>query len=76
MTELLFQNNSYIKEFEAEIIAIENDAIILDKTAFSYRGGGLQSDTGVLTTSKNQNYEECDKNQYKYHLFINWHKLE
>ena len=56
MTELLFQTDSYIKEFEAEIIEVEEDAIILDKTAFSYRGGGLQSDTGVLTTSQKQNY--------------------
>jgi misacylated tRNA(Ala) deacylase len=57
MTELLFQTDSYIKEFDAEIIAIEDNFIILDKTAFSYKGGGLQSDTGVLTTSQNQNYE-------------------
>jgi len=57
MTKLLFQTDSYIKEFEAEIIAIEDDAIILDKTAFSFRGGGLQSDTGVLITSQNQKYD-------------------
>ncbi len=57
MTELLFQTDSYIKEFEAEIIAVEENAIILDKTAFSYKGGGLQSDTGVLTTSQNQNFK-------------------
>ncbi|MFW9852286.1 MAG: alanyl-tRNA editing protein [Candidatus Thorarchaeota archaeon] len=57
MTKLLFQTDSYLKEFEAEIIAIEDDAIILDKTAFCYRGGGLQSDTGVLITSKNQKYD-------------------
>ena len=57
MTELLFQTDSYIKEFEAEIIAIENDGIILDKTAFSYKGGGLQSDTGILSTSQNHKYE-------------------
>ncbi|MCG3216526.1 MAG: alanyl-tRNA editing protein [Candidatus Heimdallarchaeota archaeon] len=56
MTELLFLKDSYIKDFEAIIINIEEDCIILDKTAFSYRGGGLQSDEGVLETSSGQKY--------------------
>jgi len=51
MTELLFQKDSYLKEFTATVKAIEEQGIILDKTAFSYRGGGLQSDTGVISFS-------------------------
>ncbi|MHA1952746.1 MAG: alanyl-tRNA editing protein [Candidatus Heimdallarchaeaceae archaeon] len=57
MTELLFQTDSYIKEFEAEIVEISEDAIILDKTAFSYQGGGLQSDTGNIQTKSGEKYE-------------------
>ncbi|MHA1668374.1 MAG: alanyl-tRNA editing protein [Candidatus Heimdallarchaeaceae archaeon] len=51
MTELLFQKDSYLKEFTATVKAIEEQGLILDRTAFSYRGGGLQSDTGVISFS-------------------------
>ena len=57
MTDLLFQTDSYIKEFEAEIKAIEEDCVVLDRTAFAYRGGGLQSDDGELITSSGERYE-------------------
>ena len=56
MTELLFQNDSYIKEFKAEIIEIIEDCIVLDKTAFAYRGGGLKSDIGSLITSDGKEF--------------------
>ncbi len=56
MTELLFQKDSYLKEFEAEVKAIEDDCVILDKTAFAYRGGGLQSDDGALITAEGDKY--------------------
>lgn len=57
MTELLFQTDSYIKEFEAKIIEISEDALVLDKTAFSYQGGGLQSDTGIIQTKGGEQYK-------------------
>ena len=56
MTDLLFQKDSYLKEFEAKVKAVEEDCVILDKTAFAYRGGGLQSDDGELTTSEGEKY--------------------
>ena len=49
MTELLFQRDSYLKEFEAKIIEIIEDSVILDKTAFAPKGGGLASDLGTLS---------------------------
>ena len=49
MTDLLFQEDSYIKNFEAEVIEIFDDSIILDRTAFSPKGGGLMSDIGKVT---------------------------
>ncbi len=48
MTELLFQQDSYIREFEAEIIDVFEDTILLDKTAFAPKGGGLMPDQGIL----------------------------
>jgi len=48
MTELLFQQDSYLKEFEAKIVEIIEDSVILDKTAFAPKGGGLTSDLGTI----------------------------
>lgn len=51
MTELLFLKDSYLKEFNALVTAIdlENHAISLDQTAFYLGGGGQPHDTGWVT---------------------------
>ncbi len=50
MTELLCQKDSYLKEFDAEIISVdaESRAVILNQTAFYPGGGGQPCDFGVL----------------------------
>jgi misacylated tRNA(Ala) deacylase len=50
MTELLFQTNSYCKEFEAVVVQVvpEEKAIILDQTAFYPGGGGQPNDLGSI----------------------------
>jgi misacylated tRNA(Ala) deacylase len=50
MTELLFQTDSYLKEFSAEVLEtdIEENAVVLDRTAFYPGGGGQPNDTGFL----------------------------
>jgi misacylated tRNA(Ala) deacylase len=51
MTELLYQTDSYLKNFEARVAAVdeENRAVALDRSAFYPAGGGQPSDTGLLT---------------------------
>jgi hypothetical protein len=46
MTELLYQTDSYLQEFDATITSVldESRAVILDKTAFYTCGGGELSD--------------------------------
>ncbi len=48
----LFEENSYIKEFESQIINLdkENNLIELEKTAFYGKGGGQPGDSGKLVT--------------------------
>jgi misacylated tRNA(Ala) deacylase len=51
MTELLYQTDSYLQEFPAVVTELrtEENAIVLDKTAFYPGGGGQPGDTGILT---------------------------
>lgn len=50
MTKLLFQMDSYLKEFDGEIIEINSEEgyVELDKTAFYPSGGGQKNDIGEL----------------------------
>ena len=50
MTELLYQTDSYLKEFEAVVTAVNPDekAVALDRTAFYPGGGGQTNDVGML----------------------------
>jgi misacylated tRNA(Ala) deacylase len=50
MTDLLFQTDSYLKEFDAKVMAVDVDqgAIALDRTAFYPGGGGQPHDVGWL----------------------------
>ena len=50
MTELLYQTDSYCKEFEAVVarIAPDEKAIVLDRTAFYPGGGGQPNDVGTI----------------------------
>lgn len=47
-TELLYLRDSYLSEFEAEVIGVGEGYVVLDRTAFHPRGGGLVSDTGMI----------------------------
>lgn len=48
MTKLLYMDNSYLKEFEAEVLEVNDNEVVLDQTAFYPRGGGLPEDTGEI----------------------------
>ncbi|MBN2118334.1 MAG: alanyl-tRNA editing protein [Anaerolineales bacterium] len=51
MTELLYQTDSYLQEFDAKITSVfpAERAVVLDCTAFYPGGGGQPCDAGTLT---------------------------
>jgi misacylated tRNA(Ala) deacylase len=53
MTELLCQQDSYIKEFDAQVVGMDVEArtVILDRTAFYPGGGGQPEDLGLLVVN-------------------------
>lgn len=58
MTELLYQTDSYLKEFDAEVAAMdaESRAIVLDQSAFYPGGGGQPNDIGQIILTGGQVY--------------------
>ncbi len=54
MTELLYQTDGYLQEFEARVLSVlpEERAVVLDQTAFYPGGGGQPCDFGSLTVDE------------------------
>ena len=51
MTERLYLVDATIHDFDAVVVAVDQDRIELDRTAFYATGGGQPHDTGLLTWS-------------------------
>ena len=48
MTEKLYQDDAYLRQFSARVLQAEGEEILLDRTAFYPGGGGQPSDRGFL----------------------------
>jgi misacylated tRNA(Ala) deacylase len=48
MAELLFRDDPYLKSCEATVVAVNGNAVELDRTVFYPMGGGQAGDTGTL----------------------------
>lgn len=49
MTDLLYYDDAYTREFDATITAVDGERVALDRTAFYPGGGGQPNDEGRLT---------------------------
>jgi misacylated tRNA(Ala) deacylase len=49
MTDELFREDSYLKDCDATVIAVDDSAVILDRTVFYPLGGGQPGDTGTIS---------------------------
>ncbi len=48
MTEALYHQDSYLKEFQAVVTEVVGNGVVLDRSAFYPGGGGQPSDMGLL----------------------------
>lgn len=72
MTELLYLTDSYLREFEATVTRSEENAVVLDRTAFYPGGGGQPEDKGILTAGdKTWNVKQVKKKGADV-----WHQLD
>jgi misacylated tRNA(Ala) deacylase len=64
MTERLFWKDAYQKEFDAKVLDIDENRIILDKTCFYPNSGGQIADTGEINGIRvlDVNYDENKNN--------------
>ena len=51
MTQARYLQDAYLKEFEATVVDIQDNKIMLDQTAFYPVGGGQPCDTGMLVNT-------------------------
>lgn len=60
----LYMENPYAKEFEAKVMKINGNQVILDKTTFFAESGGQIGDTGYLNNTKviGTKYDENKEN--------------
>ena len=72
MTDLLFNVDSYSKEFTANFLSVTDNAVRLDRTLFYPGGGGQPCDLGTL---KSTNSEFKITNVWKENNEV-WHQLE
>ena len=72
MTDLLCQSDAYLKEFDATVTAVNGDQVSFDRTAFYPRGGGQQSDQGVLRVGDDE-YKVLEVKKQAGEV---WHKLD
>lgn len=50
-SQMLYQDDAYLRECEARVVALRDGAVVLDRTVFYPLGGGQPGDTGVLCTN-------------------------
>src|SRR4029077_730129 len=62
-TELLFRSDAYLQSAHAQVIAVHERGIELDRTIFYPMGGGQSGATGILFRASGERIEIADTRQ-------------
>jgi len=60
MTELLFQQDAYLRSCAATVVEVGDAGVVLDRTVFYPLGGGQPGDTGVLRGADGREWRVTD----------------
>jgi misacylated tRNA(Ala) deacylase len=60
MTELIFYQDAYLAQCEAEVVRADEQGIVLDRTVFYPTGGGQPGDTGLLRAADGREVRIAD----------------
>lgn len=71
-TKLLYATDSSIREFEARVVAVQDNEVALDQTAFYPGGGGQPHDLGTLESHGAVRWVTAVRKDQRYV----WHTLE
>ncbi|MGA2876042.1 MAG: alanyl-tRNA editing protein [Nitrososphaerales archaeon] len=64
MTELLYLENHYLKEFDARILEVlDSNSVVLDRTALYPRSGGQPADRGTILLNDGSKLEVVDSSK-------------
>jgi misacylated tRNA(Ala) deacylase len=67
MTEELFREDALLTDCEAQVLALAEGGVILDRTVFYPQGGGQAGDAGVLRTADGREVAVIDTRKSKEH---------
>jgi misacylated tRNA(Ala) deacylase len=65
MTDELFRTDSYLKECTANVVRVDDQGIVLDRTVFYPLGGGQAGDSGVLVRADGSEVRIADTRKAK-----------